>query len=239
MIRPGLCSVTFRAEPADQVVRLAVDAGLEGIEWGADVHLPPGDLGLADRLRRRCEDAGLVCPSYGSYLFVGRAARGEEQPVLETAAALGASQVRVWVPREGAAEDLGALVDAAAAHGVGISTEFHPGTRTETAAGALELLDAVERLATYWQPVPGAGVDASLAEWRVVAHRSTNLHVFWWEAGGKRQPLAEGAALWPVVLAEAGADGSERWAHLEFVPDDDPAVLGREATMLRGWLAAE
>ena len=44
MIRPGLCSVTFRALDVPAVVRLAAEAGLERIEWAGDVHVPPGDL---------------------------------------------------------------------------------------------------------------------------------------------------------------------------------------------------
>ena len=41
-IRPGLCSITFRDLSVDDVVALAADAGLAGIEWGADRHVPPG-----------------------------------------------------------------------------------------------------------------------------------------------------------------------------------------------------
>ena len=50
-IRPGLCSITFRDLAVDDVVALAAEAGLAGIEWGADRHVPPGsDAGsVADR----------------------------------------------------------------------------------------------------------------------------------------------------------------------------------------------
>ena len=41
MIRPGLCSVTFRELDAERVVELAAEAGLACVEWAGDVHVPP------------------------------------------------------------------------------------------------------------------------------------------------------------------------------------------------------
>jgi hypothetical protein len=44
MIRTGLVSVTFRQLSAEEIIKLVVCAGLEGIEWGGDIHVPHGDL---------------------------------------------------------------------------------------------------------------------------------------------------------------------------------------------------
>src|SRR5262245_17804648 len=63
----GLCSVTLRACSIDEVVAVAVGAGLECIEWGGDVHVPPGDLEAARRARSATSAAGLRVASYGSY----------------------------------------------------------------------------------------------------------------------------------------------------------------------------
>ena len=52
MIRPGLCSVTLRGMPPDAVIGVAAEAGLEAIEWGADVHVPGCGQGGWGRLRR-------------------------------------------------------------------------------------------------------------------------------------------------------------------------------------------
>ena len=76
-ISPGLCSITFRSLTADEVLALAVRAGVEGIEWGADGHVPPGGGAAVEALRSRCRDAGVEVVSYGSYLgFAPR--RGDE-----------------------------------------------------------------------------------------------------------------------------------------------------------------
>ncbi|HUP85101.1 MAG TPA: hypothetical protein VM143_05475 [Acidimicrobiales bacterium] len=250
-LRPGLCSVTFRALAPDEVIATAVVAGLEGIEWGADVHLTPGEERAARDVRRRSEDVGLGCPSYGSYLVAGKSSPARVPPVLATAVALGATNVRVWCPfgaRPGSdpelfartAADLAAWTASAADAGLTMSTEFHVDTFTETAAGTQSLLDAAGRpanLFTYWQPVAGRPLrDESAAVGPDVSH----VHVFHWSDDGTRHPLAEGTA-WPALLGVLGADNrfaGDRYAFLEFVRDDDPAQVVADAATLRSWLGA-
>ena len=51
-------------------------------------------------------------------------------------------------------------------------------------------------------------------------------------------PLSDAADLWLPVLAadDTGRWGHDRWAFLEYVPEDDPACLVREAATLRAWI---
>lgn len=42
----GLTSTTFRNGPAEDILQLCQDLGIDGIEWGGDVHVPPGNLAL-------------------------------------------------------------------------------------------------------------------------------------------------------------------------------------------------
>lgn len=42
-----LTSVTFRRMKPEEILRVAARAGIEGIEWGGDVHVPAGDLAAA------------------------------------------------------------------------------------------------------------------------------------------------------------------------------------------------
>ena len=90
-IRSGLCSITFRALTTKEVLSVAVEAGLDGIEWGADVHVPAGELDVAADVADRCLDAGLACPSYGTYVVAGRTPGDEVARVVDTALALGVS----------------------------------------------------------------------------------------------------------------------------------------------------
>jgi sugar phosphate isomerase/epimerase len=254
-MRVGLCSVTFRALDPDAVLAAAVDAGVEAIEWGADVHVLPGDTAGAAAVARRCGEAGVAVASYGSYLAAGRSSAARLGPVLDAAEALSAPNVRVWCPfgappppadAEGdalfgaAADDLAAWSAAAADRGLTLSLEFHVDTFTETAASTRRLLDAAGRppaLFTYWQPVDGRDAATELA---AVAPDVSHLHVFHWTAGGERHPLADGAGVWPGLL---GTTLGDRWPHercafLEFVRGDDPAQLVADARALRSWLAS-
>ena len=89
--RLGLCSVTFRRLSPGEVVAAAVAAGVDGIEWGADVHVPPGDRSVADEVARWCTDAGIACPSYGSYLAAGKSSAARLGPVLASAVSVNVS----------------------------------------------------------------------------------------------------------------------------------------------------
>ena len=66
MLSTGLASVTLRSLPCEAVIKAAVDAELQGIEWGGDVHVAPGDVSWAHRVGGLTRDAGLRVVSYGS-----------------------------------------------------------------------------------------------------------------------------------------------------------------------------
>ncbi|PRB13071.1 sugar phosphate isomerase/epimerase [Microbacterium sp. MYb62] len=248
-IRAGLCSVTFRALEPERIVEIAAAAGLEAIEWGGDVHVPPGDVGRAAAVARATSDAGLAVASYGSYFRAG----GDESltAILDSAEALGADRVRIWAGGTGseAADDahwsavvtrLRSAADEAASRGIGLALEFHSRTLADTAPTTLRLLAEVgsPALSTYWQPTVGASVDAALEEYRAVAAHTTAAHVFSWWPTTERLPLRARDALWTRFFAAArGAERPPRDALLEFVPGDDPALLPTEAKALREYLS--
>lgn len=258
---PGLCSVTFRDLSPSQIIDLAGSAGVKGIEWGADVHVPSGDIDRAASVEAATSAAGIACPSYGTYLGV-RAPITDAATVVEhcrTAAALGSTNLRVWaqlgVDPTAAPHDRAAIADGirlagdiAGEHGMTIGVEFHHGTLTETASSALQLLAEVDRpnVFSYWQPDFWAehphDVDGQIAEMRAMRPHLSHLHVFWWLAKGERQPLVDGAAMWPSVLGESAllSNGwtGPRYAFLEFVAGDEPAQFRNDAATLVGWLAA-
>ena len=92
----GLTSVTFRGKSCEEIIALAVRAGLECIEWGGDIHVPAGRLARAREVGERTRKAGLKVLSYGSYF---RPLADENfQVIVDTALALGAETIRVWTP---------------------------------------------------------------------------------------------------------------------------------------------
>ncbi|MGO2746131.1 sugar phosphate isomerase/epimerase family protein [Microbacterium sp.] len=243
-IRIGLCSVTFRQLTPEQIAPLAADAGLEVIEWGGDVHVPPGDPERAAQISALTMDAGLAVSSYGSYFRAGAAE--PLTPILDSAQALGADRVRVWAGQTGSPDAtpdeyaqvvsrLRDAVDEASDRGIRLALEFHGGTLADTPEAVLCLLaDVGSRLSTYWQPTVGASDAVALAEYEAVAARTSAVHVFSWWPETERLRLDERGELWQKLFASARAQQvPPRDALLEFVPGDDPALLASEAAALR------
>lgn len=242
--RLGLCSVTFRRLPAAEVARRAADAGLDVIEWGADVHAPPAEPGAVRAAREAADRHGLDCCSYGSYFRATPGEQADFPAVARAAVLLGAPRVRVWAGGKGSGAALAderratvaCLREAAAVaadHGLEIAPEFHGGTLTDTVASTVRLLEEIgaDNVRTYWQPPLDAPDEAALAGLAELGDRVTAVHAFSWWPGNNRLPLAEREDLWAAALRQL--NGRRVEALLEFVPGDDPAVLAREAAALR------
>lgn len=71
MLNTGLVSVTFRDKTPEEIISAVKQCGLEGIEWGGDVHVLPGDVSRAREIRHLTEQAGLAVWAYGSYFEAG------------------------------------------------------------------------------------------------------------------------------------------------------------------------
>jgi sugar phosphate isomerase/epimerase len=252
VLHTGLLSVTFRRLPAERVVELAAEAGLDALEWGGDVHVPPGDPQRAEAVRRMTLDAGLAVAAYGSYyrVGVGEQPAGTFEGVLETALALGAPTIRVWAGNVGSqAADAGVrarvveesrrIAELAARAGVSISYEYHDNTLTDTAESAVRLLEEVghPNVYTLWQPTIGAAVEDNVLALRRIRHRLANVHVFHWE-GREHMPLSAGRDAWRRYLAEIAAVPGDRYVMLEFVRNGDPAQFREDAAELRSLVAA-
>jgi sugar phosphate isomerase/epimerase len=241
----------MRQLSVEEVARLAAEAGLRAIEWGGDVHVPPGDNAAVQRAVTATGVAGLECASYGSYLLAdGDGSKETALRVLDTAVALGAPNVRVWTPfgvDPGSART-GEVVDAlttvaalAAARDLRVGLEHHAHTLTATVASTLDLLAAVDapNVFSYWQPPywrPAREPAADAADVTSLGDHLSHLHVYEWAGAEDRRPLAEGDARWRAVLA--ALDDRPRVAVLVFVAVDDPRALLADARTLHTWLEA-
>ncbi|HTJ78309.1 MAG TPA: TIM barrel protein [Rariglobus sp.] len=252
MIRPGLVSVTFRKLAPAEIVALVKQAGLKGIEWTGDVHVPPGDLGRAREVREITQENGLSVVSYGSYYRVGQSESAglPFERVLETAVELGAPSIRVWPGSAGSEttseegrwkiiHELRRIADLASRALVGVSLEFHGGTLTDTNESASKLMVEVDHsnILLNWQPHNGEETAECVRGLGEVLPRVGNVHVFhWWPTAEERQPLAEGvkrwAKFWPLLRQAPG----DRFALLKFVKCDEPAAFLSDAATLLQWL---
>ena len=90
----GICSVSFRQKSVDEIIALAKKGNLNCIEWGSDVHLPPEDLEYVKAVKQKTQEAGLSCPTYGSYYRMDAIEKFEK--ISLCAEVLGAQIIRVW-----------------------------------------------------------------------------------------------------------------------------------------------
>lgn len=251
---PGLVSVTFRQLAPEALIDLAARVGLAAIEWGADIHVPPGDDANAARVAEATRAAGLTVSSYGSYLRMPSATVSETAAVMDTAAALGAPMVRIWpgernrdsasysaAERDAVARAIDRTAGVAADRGLAVGLEYHPGTLTDALSSSAALMEAITapNVHLYWQPSPGIAEDAAFAEIAALGRHIAHLHVFRWDAARVRYPLADGLPLWErwVRAIPQGRWQGPRFAMLEFVANDDPQNLGADAQALHRLIA--
>lgn len=246
-MKTGLTSITFRQLPPQEIVRLTARAGLDGIEWGGDVHVPPGDVGLGRSVGRMTVDAGLQVSSYGSYHCVGEDDPGLFGRIVETALALGAPVIRVWAGNQGSTaapadyrqrlvEQARGLADQAGDAGLRMAFEFHGGSLADTGDSAARLMREIAHKAAglYWQPQVGVAPDVRMDDLRQVQPWLCNIHTFHWiGAQLQRLPLSEGRAEWMRYVQAAVAAGWNGYALLEYVRNDAPQAFLEDAATLR------
>lgn len=254
MFSTGLTSITFRQLDPTKIIQLTAQAGLDGIEWGSDIHVPPGEEKNAREIAAATHDAGLRTLSYGSYFRCSSRESDAVRPLLATAEILGAPVVRVWAGRKASADastddrqevvvSLHNLLASAADLGITIALEYHGGTLTDTMQSAHQLLDEVadDRLRIYWQPRTGGNFDDDLIELRAALPHLAHIHAFHWsindQGGIVRHPLESGISQWQQFLDIARIADGDHSIILEFVADNQPDQFLKDATTLKRLVA--
>ena len=247
MFTSGLVSVSFRKESPEAIVAAAAQAGLQGIEWGGDIHVPCGDIENAKRVSALTEAAGLQTLAYGSYYRLGDHTT-DFNKVLKTAQALETSVIRIWggnkASRELTQKERAALVqeaqtlaEAADKKQITITLECHGHTLTDRWESAKNFLSEVNhpRMQMYWQPNQIYDLPYNLSAAEQLADHTVNIHVFHWDAE-KRYPLNEGAADWVQYLNVFRKTGKDYGLLLEFMHDDRLESLKETAQTLLKWI---
>ncbi len=250
MLTTGLVSVTFRKLSPQRVIELVKSTHLTSIEWGGDIHVPHGDLKQAEQVAQHTRDSGLSVSAYGSYYRLAEAESPEIEAVLDTAKALGTSQVRVWAGRRGSAnaddtyrqaviEDARRIVDLAEKQNLTISLEYHQNTLTDTLASAVNLLNAVNHpnFKMFWQPPHTPDMALKLSGLETLLSSITSVHVFHWHPETRdRYPLAQGETDWKQYIDMLRTSPNDHVLSLEFVADEDEDNFLRDAQTLQSWL---
>jgi sugar phosphate isomerase/epimerase len=255
--KSGLLSVTFRQKPPTEILSLAVEAGIESVEWGGDRHLPPGDTAAAERLGRMTREAGLEVSAYGSYYKFedidpsSSAAGPSPFAVLDTAEALGTEMIRIWpgsigsenAPREWRrrlVERTRELASLAAPRSLSLGFEFHNDSLTDTAASTVRLLDEINcpNVSTFWQTNRGVARETHLDGLRLLRNRVSYIHCHHL-VPGKQPPfelLELGESEWMTYLRLLPQGDQTRFVSIEFVRDGSEASFRHDAATLHRWL---
>ena len=248
----GLVSISFRELLVGEIIHAVQAAGLDGIEWGGDVHVPHGDTILAARVGKQTREAGLEIAAYGSY-YRFEDLMGKDGPdpdsVIDTAEALGADMIRIWPGSIGSADAsaewvsqvadrTASLAEKSGIRGMRLGFEFHDHSLTDSAESTLNLLLEIGNVSvtTFWQPyLHTTEADREKSLRQVLPHLS-NLHVnFFGDHGWPDvQPLKTGQAAWQKYLEIVQSGGRSHWLTIEHVAGHSLDQFSEDAAVLKG-----
>lgn len=257
MVRGGLSSVSYRNAAPDAVIAAAKAAGLGGIEWTADTHVPHGDLRCAEKTMMATLRAGLTVSAYGSFFRLGLPGQDAASfgPVLETARRLQAPAIRIWGgtlkgnqtpnPEDLAAEG-SAVADLAAKHGITLCIEPHERSAVPSYAVLERVLSAADHpfLCACWTHLPGSGAepDETAEAARLIGPRISLVHIRNWSPFPEEDRRTSGdcrcAAAIERMAEHNRGSALDRWALIEYLEDDKPETLKRDAESLAARLEA-
>lgn len=246
MLKLGLTSVTFRELSAESIIEYCKECGLCAVEWGSDVHVPPGDIAAAKAVSEKMQISGIAVSSYGSYYIAGS---GEDfVSYAKSAAALGAPVIRVWggeknfdelAPDEYARilADVKAICRTARKYGCEIAFEYHNDSLTSTAQSALRVMaDANEpNLGMYFQYDPWTSVDENYAALLSLLPYLKTVHIFNVDDKVNRYSLAEagGIDLWRGFCKILTENNADVYMLFEFLKDASLAGLKTESEIMQ------
>jgi len=246
----GLTSISFRELGYREIIDMCDKNKVDLIEWGGDIHVPPGNLELAKEVGRATRSRGIKTLSYGSYyqLSKNEDIKKSFSKILDTAEALGCHLIRIWAGDTKEIQDvkqecekniaeLKIISAMAAERNMVIGLEYHRHTLTETKEMTLKLLQGVsmDNLCTYWQPNPDISHEERLEEIRLLQKYICNVHVFYWVAGKEgdiRMPLSAGRKQWSQywdLLRNCNCPGI-----IEFVKGDKVKQFEEDIQELKG-----
>lgn len=235
MILPGIVSATFKKETPAYVLEQAEIAGLSGIEWSENWHVPIGDTKFSEYLKHKTEDRGIEITAYGSYFRLCTEENPEKrfQMSIDNAAAMGAPVIRIWggsKPTKELSEDewialtdeAGRMAEQAKKYGIKVALEWHKKTVTDTNETAQRFLNDVksDNLYCLWQPTMELDMDQRTSGIDMLEKmgKLQNIHVYHWDKRGRR-PFSEGIHEWKTYFSHVSINET-RYGLLEFVMGD-------------------
>lgn len=254
MLKTGLVSVSFRKLSPETIIDMVKKAGLYGIEWGGDIHVPAGDIACAKSVSSQMKAAGLETLAYGSYYYLGANEdyKTEFQKVIDSATALKAPVIRIWGGKKVSSvltvEERAALVqetkelcDMLKGTGIDLAFEFHNNTITDTAESAVRLMNEVNRdnLYLYYQPnrhnvaLGEAALSHCLKELNMVMPYLYHVHAYHFNAQNEKCLLEDGYSDFVEYIRAIHSAGKTPAVMIEFCLNDSVENFYRDAKTIQ------
>lgn len=240
--KPGLCSVSFRANTPAEIIKAVSEAGLLCIEWGSDVHVKCNDESAAAEIMALQAEYGISTASYGTYFYLGRDSLDELKDYIKTAKLIGADTLRLWCGEKSSSdfapnekteffEECKRAAAIAQKENVILGMECHGGTYCDIPESCIELMEAVNspHFRMYWQPDIIGDEAPNVESARLLSEYTVNIHVHYW-VDKKHYPLSEGIDKWKNYVSQHTPGKS---VLLEFMPDGKIESLPLQAEALK------
>lgn len=235
----GLCSVSFRKNAPEEILKAMKLVELSVIEWGSDVHCPPEKAKEIAKLQKQY---AINCCSYGTYFRLGVTPISELEEYIKAAKTLGADVLRLWCGDKNSEDysieqkelffsECKAAAKIAERHNVILCMECHNGTYTNIKESAIELMKSVDskHFRMYWQPNQFKSEEENILYAKQISEYTVNIHVFNWKEKEK-YPLRDAKDIWKSYL---NCFDNNKNLLLEFMPDDNIESLKSEAEALK------
>jgi sugar phosphate isomerase/epimerase len=253
MLMSGLASVTFRNLLPQEIVKLVSTAGLDGIKWGGDIHVPHGNTVQAKEVRTMTHDAGLKVISYGAYYHVGEKNEDDFRSVVDVACALETQTIRIWSGRQTFRtakqeylqhfiEETRRIAAYAKQENKILAFEFHDRTLFDTGEAACILLREIDcpNVGTYWQVRYQESFNVCCDDLRQMLPFLVNIHAFHMDSTEQQQyELSDGSVNWKQYIKMASTSTRNHAILIEFVKDNDIDQFLRDAKTLNDLLCGK
>lgn len=200
----GMVSVTFRNKDIPTVFEYAKRAGIDGIEWSVgENHILIGDAERTALVKKLSVENGIEIFSLASYCYMYDFI--ECVKTLETAREMSAPVLRIWAGRRGSdvcsAEEYDLIVEntvkmarLAKVHSITLAFEYHPNTLTDSADGAVELIQRIncDNVGLYWQVRPDISFEENRTAFlKISPYLLGNIHLSNYDEATGYRPLEE------------------------------------------------
>jgi len=157
----GMTSLTFGSRSIEEVINIAQNAGIDGIEWGVRDNHAVNDENLYT-IKELSLQTGIEIFSLGSYCYMTDLE--DCKKTVDMAAKLSAPVIRIWAGKKspwdcdekefdsivGNAKGMAEYADQ---FGIALGFEYHNHSLTETSESAVSLAKAIDckNVGLYWQ----------------------------------------------------------------------------------------